>query len=108
MARRSEAGAASVVVLALAFALVVVAWGAGSVVSAVIAHRIAQNAADLAALAGAQAATCDAAADVAQANHARLVGCALEGSVVTVEVIVTTTFGLHADLRARARAGVMS
>lgn len=104
-ARRDQAGAANALVLVLAFALVIVAWGAGSVVAGVVAHRIAQNAADLAALAGAASSGCTQAAEVAQVNRARLVACEIEGEVVTVEVVVATTFGVRADLHARARAG---
>jgi len=96
--------------LALACALVLVAWGAGSVVALVVAHRAAQNAADLAALAGAQAVDrsqdgCTVASEIAAANKARLVGCKIEGAIVAVEVSVEATFGRSVDLRARARAG---
>lgn len=103
--RRGEAGAASIVALALAFALVVVAWGSGSVVALVVAQRTAQNAADLTALAAAQDAACSRAAEVAVANHARLVRCDVRGQDVTVEVVVTASFGRDTDVRARARAG---
>ncbi|HWU33502.1 MAG TPA: pilus assembly protein TadG-related protein, partial [Marmoricola sp.] len=73
---RDEAGAATVFVLALVFALVAIAGGAGAVVAAVIAHRTAQNAADLAALAAAQevvsgADGCTTASAVAKANRSR-------------------------------------
>lgn len=98
-------------VLALAFALMAVAWGAGAMVAAIIAHRTAQNAADLAALAAAERIArafdgCSIAGDIATANGARLVSCVVEGSVVTIEVgVAATAFGFHADSRARARAG---
>ena len=107
---RDEAGAASVVVLALAFALVIVAWGCGAVVATVVAHRAAQNAADMAALAAAQdlaraADACATAADVALANDARLVTCTMEGSVMWVDVVVEAGFGAKVAVHARARAG---
>lgn len=110
---RDEAGAASVVVLALAFGLVLVAWGSGSVVGLVVAHRTAQNAADLAALAAAQRLSrgtdgCRTAADVAVANHAQLLTCAVTGAVVLVDVEVEAGFGTRITVHARARAGPSS
>lgn len=113
MARvRNEAGATTIVVLALTFALVVVAWGAASVVATVVAHRVAQNAADLAALAAAGDLAhaedgCATASVVATANRAHVVSCHADGSAVVVEVSVATPFGLGIAVRARARAGPM-
>lgn len=76
------------------------------------AHRSAQAAADLAALAAADALgsgrdPCAAGAAVAAANGARLTACRPDGRVVTV---VATVSGPHwlgqvADLAAEARAG---
>lgn len=111
MARvRSEAGAATIVVLALAFALVIAAWGSASVVGTIVAHRMAQNAADLAALAAAQDNAkgvdgCERAAEVARANRAQLVSCVVEGRSVVVEVAVETPLAGRDPVRARARAG---
>lgn len=102
--RRDEAGATTIVVLALAFALVLVAWGAGSVVGTVVAHREAQNAADLAALAAAQDG-CSIAAEVATANQVRLVSCEVEGTEVLVEVAVAVPSAMGREVHARARAG---
>lgn len=76
------------------------------------AHRIAQSAADLAALAGARALTvgadgCAEAASVATANGATLTGCDLQGADVRVTVTVPAPAwpGLDADLVGEARAG---
>lgn len=107
---RDEAGAASVVALALAGALVVVAWGVGSVVATVVAHRAAQNAADLAALAAARDLArgedgCARAAEIAAANRARLVDCVVEGANVVVEVAAEVHWGIGHQVNARARAG---
>lgn len=107
---RDERGVASVVVLALILALMAVAWGAGCVVAAIMAHRSAQNAADLAALAGAEDLAhagdgCARAGEVALANRARLISCAVEGSVVSVEVAAAVSFGVTGEMHARARAG---
>ena len=106
--RRREAGAATVVVLALVFALGLIAWGAGSVVELVVAHRDAQNAADLAALAAADPRSsggCDVAARVAAANRARLVACEVDGATASVEVSVTAIVGHRVEIHGRARAG---
>jgi secretion/DNA translocation related TadE-like protein len=84
-----------------------------AVVSAmVVAHRAAQSAADLAALAGARGAAagrdaCAVAVETASANGARLTACGVSGRVVDVEVEVRGPhwLGQSADLAARARAG---
>lgn len=89
--RRSERGVGSTLALCMAGVLMTVAWVvAGAVGMAATAHRAAA-AADLSALAGAGAwqdgrAACDAAAAVARANDARLVGCREAAGVVQVEV----------------------
>ena len=110
--RRNERGAATVLVLAMAGVLLLLGAALGVVAALVIAHRAAQSAADLAALAGATAVgrgddACRAAAEVASANAARLTGCRPQGRVV--EVSVTTAgprwLGQSSDLSARARAG---
>jgi secretion/DNA translocation related TadE-like protein len=78
----------------------------------VVAHRSAQSAADLAALAGAEAIAegaepCGPAATVAAANGAALDGCAVSGRELLVEVTVPGPrwLGQPHDLSARARAG---
>jgi secretion/DNA translocation related TadE-like protein len=83
------------------------------VVSAIIcAHRQAQSAADLAALAAAQALShgadaCGAGARIASANGARLITCQVTGNAVLVRVEVSGPrwLGQSADLDAEARAG---
>lgn len=78
----------------------------------VAAHRRAQAAADLAALAGAQAYQqardpCGAAAEVADGNGAVLDDCTTTGPdvLVTVRVEGPHWLGARGDLSARARAG---
>lgn len=110
--RRDEQGAATVLVLTMAGVLLLLGAALAVVVAMVAAHRAAQAAADLAALAGARGAAggrdgCTIAADVADANQARLVGCRVIGRVVDVEVEVSGPhwLGQSADLGARSRAG---
>ncbi|QCW49505.2 hypothetical protein FE634_02095 [Nocardioides dongxiaopingii] len=107
-----ERGGATVVTLALAGVLLLLGAALGVVAALVVGHRTAQAAADLAALAAAQALArgsdgCGAAATVAAANGAALTGCAVEGREVRVEVGVTGPrwLGQSGDLTARARAG---
>lgn len=76
------------------------------------AHRMAQSAADLAALAGARALSvgsdgCAEAASVATANGATLGGCDVQGAIVHVTVTVPAPAwpGLDAELTGQARAG---
>jgi secretion/DNA translocation related TadE-like protein len=78
----------------------------------VAAHRRAQAAADLAALAGAQALqqahdACTAASVIATANGAVLDRCAVAARdvVVTARVRGPHWLGAHGDLSAQARAG---
>lgn len=113
--RRQEAGergAASLLVATCAALLLVIGAALGVVASLVRTHRSAQSAADLAALGAASAwqrgdDACAAAARLAQANAAGLVGCAVHGEDVVVEVVVTGPrwLGQTADLSAQARAG---
>jgi secretion/DNA translocation related TadE-like protein len=100
------------VTLCLVGILVFLALVVAGAVALVDAHRRAQAAADLAALAGAGALqagrdSCVAAADVAGRNHARLTGCVIDGDDVVVEVAVPAprVLGSVPDLPARARAG---
>lgn len=94
-------------------ALLLVLGGALGVVAAMVrSHRIAQSAADLSALAGAQTqqeggAACVAAERIARANAASMTGCRVAGSEVTVRVSVSGPrwLGQTGDLVAEARAG---
>lgn len=109
---RSERGAATVLVLAMAGVLVLVAAAVAGVAGLVHAHRTAQAAADLAALAGAAehlrgGGGCARAATFAEANGARLVACRTAAGWLEVEVEVAPPVGLGLSeaLRAVARAG---
>jgi secretion/DNA translocation related TadE-like protein len=110
-AHREESGATTVFALAVVATLLVLTVGCCVAGSAVVTHRRAQAAADLAALAAAQAlqdtgAGCAAAAATAVANGARLEDCRVVGldAVVTVRAEGPALLGAVA-LRARARAG---
>lgn len=110
--RRDEAGAATLLVLAMAGVLLLVGSALGVVQAVVVAHRKAQAAADLSALAGASARAhgrqpCAAAETVARRNGSRLMSCHESGGDVTVEVVVTGPrwLGQQGDLTAEARAG---
>ncbi|WP_433793079.1 Rv3654c family TadE-like protein [Actinoplanes sp. CA-252034] len=107
---RDDRGAASIFVLAVGLvligvALVVVAGGAARV-----ARHQAKGAADFGALAGGphaiegQDAACAVAARYVEANHARMVGCAVEGLEIVVHAEVRLTF-YPASARAASRAG---
>ena len=110
--RRGERGAATVLAIAFLGVLVLVAAALGVVGAMVHAHRVAQSAADLAALAGAEAVgdgddPCTAAARIAGANGADLTACRVEVRDVRVEVTVAGPrwLGQTHDLVAEARAG---
>jgi secretion/DNA translocation related TadE-like protein len=110
--RRPEAGAASLLVVTCAGLLLLVGCALSVVAAMVAAHRTAQTAADLAALAGATRLAsggdpCTAAQQVAHDNGARLTSCAVTDRDVTVEVEVTGPhwLGQRHDLAAQARAG---
>lgn len=112
MSRRPERGAATVLVVAVGGLLMMIGLAVAGVTSVVVAHRGAQSAADLAALAGAQAIArgedgCVAAAAIAEANEAGLSGCQQLGADVLVEVrrAARPGFGLAFELSARSRAG---
>ena len=107
-----ELGAGTVLAVAMMGLLVTVTVVAAGVAAVIAAHRIAQSAADLAALAGAAAIQdggdpCAQAAEVADRNRARLNGCEVEGWNVSVVVTASTAPlpGGVLDLRARGRAG---
>ena len=113
--RRPEDGVATVLAIVLAGLLVVVALVGGAVVALIDAHRRAESAADLAALAGAGAlvrgdGACVAAATIAGRNGAELVSCRASGSTLSVVVSVAAPGGLEGlpDLQGRARAGPAS
>lgn len=107
-----QRGSATLLVLSMAGVLATLGAALGVVAAMVVAHRSAQSAADLAALAGASAVSqgrpgCAAAEVVAHANGAVLTGCVLSGLDVDVEVRVAGPhwLGQTADLDARSRAG---
>jgi secretion/DNA translocation related TadE-like protein len=109
---RHERGSATPFAIACLSVLLVLAAALGVVAAMVRAHRIAQSAADLAALAVADAVAsgrdpCAAGVAVAEANDARLVSCDLDGRDATVTVTVGGPhwLGQVADLSAEARAG---
>ena len=96
--------------------LLILAVGGLALTSAVTASHRARSAADLAALAGAQAVTlglpvdgqavCRLARDVAVANGAQLDGCAIDvGGVVTVVAHVVSAPPWRFSASATARAG---
>lgn len=114
-ASREERGAATVLVVAMIGVLLLVGAALGVVAAIVHAHRQAQNAADLAALAGAKALAdgadgCVASGVIAAANGARLASCLLDGRDVriTVEITGPRWLGQTADVTAEARAGPAS
>jgi secretion/DNA translocation related TadE-like protein len=109
---RDERGAATVFAVACLAVLLLVGSALGVVAAMVRAHRTAQSAADLAALAAASALArgrdpCASGADVAAANGAELVSCEMRDrdAMVTVEVAGPRWLGQTGDLTAQARAG---
>lgn len=112
MSTRRERGSATPFVVACLAVLLLLGAALGVVTAMVLAHRAAQSAADLAALAVASAMAdggdpCGAGAAIAAANDARLTSCEVVGSDATVRVVVTGPhwLGQLADLEAEARAG---
>lgn len=110
--RRDERGSASLLVVTVAGVLLLVALALSAVAGMVGAHRRAQSAADLAALAGAGEEArggdgCAQARDLAGANGAALLSCRVDGGDVWVEVRVRGPDwrGSGRDFVARARAG---
>ena len=107
-----ERGAATVLVVALAGLLLLIGAAVTGVTAVVVTHRAAQSAADLSALAGAQATVrgedgCAAADAIARDNEAELIDCQVLAGDVLVQVHRTARpgFGLAFDLSARSRAG---
>lgn len=113
--RDGQRGAATVLAVGLVGVLLTVTLVVAAGIALVVDHRRAQAAADLAALAGAQAlapvdgggSACGAAGSTADANGARLVACTVVGRDVRVRVEVDgpNVAGLGASLVAEARAG---
>jgi secretion/DNA translocation related TadE-like protein len=109
--RRDERGAGTVLALAMVGVVLFVTVAVSGVVAVVGRHRIAQSAADLAALAGAAALqegrdACASAAALARRNQARLTGCRVSGWEVEVRVVsVGRVWGMEQELAARGRAG---
>jgi secretion/DNA translocation related TadE-like protein len=110
--RRADRGSATLFAVAVIGVLLLVGAALGVVAAMVHAHRMAQSAADLAALAGAQARAhgrdpCGAAVRVAAANGASMDSCTVAGSDVRVQVTVggPRWLGQRHDLSAQARAG---
>lgn len=111
----SDAGSASVWVMAIALGATGLSWAVFLVGLAIVARHQAETAADLAALAGAAAVVagssgCAAAARTADDNGARLGACAVaaDGTVtVTVRVVVPDALArwVAGDAVASARAG---
>lgn len=110
---RGEAGAATVLVVAMAGVLLFVMVGLAAAGGLVTAQRRAQAAADLAALAGATTGgdSCEEAGRVAAANGADLDRCLREGEVVSVAVSVPgpvlqwASRWSQVEVTAEARAG---
>lgn len=111
-----DRGGATVFAVACAGVLLLLGAALGVVAAIVVAHRTAQGAADLAALAaagvigaGGAGDPCARAVQVASANGARLTACTVAGRDVgvVVEVDGPRWLGQRADLRARSRAGPM-
>ncbi|MCY7394706.1 MAG: flp pilus-assembly TadE/G-like family protein [Nocardioides sp.] len=109
--RPDERGGVTLFAVACAGVLLLLGAALGVVAAMVVAHRTAQGAADLSALAAAGALDttdpCARAAWVAAANGGRLSSCLLQDREVTVvvEVAGPRWLGQQSDLRARARAG---
>jgi secretion/DNA translocation related TadE-like protein len=110
--QRHEHGSATLFAVAVIGLLALVGGALGVVAAMVHAHRVAQSAADLAALAGAQALVrgadaCAVAATIASANGTTLDRCTVTAADVTVQVTAPGPHWLaqRHDLSAQARAG---
>jgi secretion/DNA translocation related TadE-like protein len=109
---RCERGSATLFAVAVVGLLVLVGAALGVTGAMVHDHRVAQSAADLAALAGAHARetggdACAAAAAIAEADTATVDSCTVDGYDVQLQVTVAGPrwLGQSHDLSARARAG---
>lgn len=112
MSRADQRGSATLFAVSCIAVLLLVGAALGVVAAMVRAHRAAQSAADLAALAvadavGTEGDPCSAGAVTASANGARLTACVVVGRDATVTVSVSGPhwLGQVADLAAQARAG---
>ncbi len=111
MRERGERGSAIPLVIASLALLLFLTAALGVVAGMVRAHRSAQSAADLSALAAAAGVAgddpCATAAEIAEANAAQLLSCAVDGREVLVRVGVEGPrwLGQVADLEGEARAG---
>ena len=111
---RDDRGAGSVLAIAMMAVLVTLTVAVGCGVAVVAAHRAAQAAADLAALAAAGALqdgrdACAAASAVATDNRALLRGCRVEDWSVSVVVVSAARLPMgRVELPARSRAGPVS
>lgn len=112
MTRRCEQGAGTVLVLALTGVVLSVTLAVAACVGLFHAHRLAQSAADLAALGGAGAVVrgqdpCAAAEAVAVLNGARVLSCTVDGQRVRVRTAVAgpAWAGRRAELVGEALAG---
>ncbi|HLL64705.1 MAG TPA: Rv3654c family TadE-like protein [Micromonosporaceae bacterium] len=107
---RDDRGSASIWLLGVGLAVVVLAGGLAVAAGSLVASHRAQAAADLGALAGArdaiagEQAACARAGGVVAANAARMVGCRLVGLDLTVTAEVARS-GPGPGIRASARAG---
>lgn len=109
---RDERGSATPFAVSVIGLLLLLGAALGVVAAMVATHRAAQSAADLAALAAADALQrvadpCDAAGAIAERNAATLQSCDVAGEDVTVRVRVDGPrwLGQTGDLDAVARAG---
>ena len=109
---RDDRGSASLFAVSCLAVLLLLGSALGVVAAMVRAHRVAQSAADLAALSAAGVIgrgqdPCAAAGSTATANGARVTACAVAGREVTLRVLVEGPhwLGQTADLEAEARAG---
>jgi secretion/DNA translocation related TadE-like protein len=107
-----QRGAATVFAVACLAVLLLIGSALGVVAALVRAHRAAQAAADLGALAAATSLArgrdpCGEAAVIAAANGAALISCEIQGrdALVTVGVEGPRWLGQIGDLTAEARAG---
>jgi secretion/DNA translocation related TadE-like protein len=112
--RHGEDGAGTVLAVAMMGLLVTVTVAAAGIVGVVAAHRRAQAAADLAALAGASALQdgadpCGRAEAIAQRNGAELQRCQVHDWDVSVAVVSRLRLpGGSMELEGRGRAGPVS
>jgi secretion/DNA translocation related TadE-like protein len=109
---RSEEGIGTILALCMSGVLLAVGWVVAGVVAMAATQHRAAAAADLSALAGAGAhrqghSACEAAAEVALANDARLLSCDDDAGVVRVEVVAESVklLGRRWESVRTARAG---